>query len=96
MENIKTLREIAEFEQNKFEKETKIKLVNGTMPLNIEVIRAEAIKRINSCKNRVENFEDNRWFCGESGGKMDGRVLCNACKRDMFFNNLTEDDLNVK
>jgi len=51
----------------------------------VPALRQEAIKRIKSCKAPVNFTRSDR--CGTKG------EYCELCKRDMWFYNLTEEDL---
>ena len=51
-------------------------------------LRQEAIKRVRSCKEFVQLTRNDK--CGTNG------EYCLACERDIWFNNLTEKDLEVK
>ncbi len=54
----------------------------------ISDLKAEAIKRIKTCKNIIIT-ELGSVLCGESLLK----ERCHACKRDIWFYDLNEDDL---
>ena len=52
-------------------------------------LKQEAIKRVNNCLDRVyPEGERKGWVvCGSN------KKYCKACKRDIWFNNITENDL---
>jgi len=49
-------------------------------------LKSEAIKRVKSCKRPVDFSRSDR--CGHNK-----KEYCDVCKREIWFNNLTEKDL---
>ena len=57
----------------------------------IDLLKEEAIKRIKVCDTNVKIYQTeelkDHFICGTDN------KLCNVCKKDIWFNNLTEEDL---
>lgn len=54
------------------------------------ILKQEAIKRVKSCKKPVDFTRSDR--CGKSLDKFPYNY-CEICQREIWFNNLTEEDL---
>ena len=54
-------------------------------------LKAEAVERVKNCKNRVIS-PDMCSSCGDISFSNE-IMRCDACKRDIWFHNLTEEDL---
>jgi len=68
------------------------KRVRETQPhfVYIKDLKQEAIKRVKSCTRPVDFTRNDR--CGEDSGRFPYNY-CDICQREIWFNNLTGEDL---
>ena len=79
MTELKTLKDLGWDESGK-----------GDKILTQSELRQEAIKRVKACESPVDFTRNDR--CGKALDKFPYNY-CDVCQREIWFNNLTEEDL---